>query len=103
MIAKDLLRNSRAFEKAPLAVNILAAREGTLAERLTAAWLELGMLTGRPLPEEFQERYDYMHALATEKGSYEQSIAGLEAEDAQNLARLMVAFALDVAAAMSQG
>lgn len=108
MDLKQQLFASRASEKAPSALYVLATSEGSLADRLTEAWIyQFGMLSGRSLPGEFQERFDHMHELVTtadpmgNSGQIERSIRAMSSEDAQALARLMVGFAIDVERAIA--
>ncbi|HUD76009.1 MAG TPA: hypothetical protein VMQ76_13135, partial [Terracidiphilus sp.] len=110
MDTKTQLFSSRAAEKASAALYILATGDGDLKKRLLRAWRELGTLSDRSLPADFQEPYDQMHESVTshdgesyDEGSIAASIRHMSAEEADHLARQMVAFAVDVAIATAEG
>lgn len=104
MDTRAQLFTSMANEKAARALYTLATGNGDLKDRLFRAWQDhLIMLSGRDLPEPFQECYDAMYEQVTahgpdnpNEGQIAASIRHMSMEDAEALAKQTFSFAIDV-------
>jgi len=104
MNPKQQLMAAMAHEKAARALYTLATGNGDLKDRLFRAWQDhLTMLSGRNLPEPFQECYDAMYEQVTaqgpdnpDEGQIAASIRHMSLEEAEALAKQTVSFAIDV-------